>query len=1170
MISRRLVSIAIPAYKPDYFEAALQSALRQSHDDIEIVICDDCRDDAIYRIVERVRPSSPWPIRYLRNEVPLGETLNVARCIRESCGEYIKFLYDDDLLHEDCVSQLFELLHDHPDIALASSRRRLIDASGELLPDSWATRFPFAHDVIFAGTELVALLGEFTVNFIGEPSCVMCRRVDVAAFGDDLMAINGVSITWVGDIALYVKLLRKGNLAMRVKPLSYFRISPVQYSAQAGKVTGAAQAGLDIFQERVAQMGWSQTLAEYRLVKVATFEARSQFTEVDLYPYFSAIHPSKELAFNLDRWMGGRVISANRQRQIDEYVLNKGDPSVLLIVIDDFRQPDLLTKTLLSVVQHQALSRSLSIAVLSTAAAADNLDQNPFLHWRHSSPAHVTDAINGLLREHDCEWFMCVEAGTRFTTQGISRARIEMANLPRAWGLFGDVLHENAAGELETAFRPDFNLDYLLSYPAGMASHWFFNRQATLDLGGFDSNVAQAREFDLILRMIENDGMAELHHIAEPVLISSAPSALHNPDQIRTLKRHLDVRGYINSEVLETSAGHLRITYNVSARPLVSILIPTKDQLRLLSRCVESILEKTAYPDYEIIIIDNNSGEADAVEWLAGIDSMHSDKVRVLRHPFPFNYSQINNVAVREARGEYLVLLNNDTAVLHAEWLDNLLNHALRPEVGIVGAKLYFPDSAIQHAGVVLGLDPPAAHVFIGEHPDSPGYMDRLLVDQNYSAVTAACLMISKPLYEAVGGLDDVDFKVSYNDVDLCLKVREAGYLVVWTPHVRLLHESSVSQVQTDKTAYEQKLIRFRGEQRAMYQKWLPTLASDPAYNRNLALTGRGFEVEPNVDLTWRPLPWRAQPLVLVHRVLRWNEGDQRVTTPLNALRQLDMIDGAVSPRLLHIVEVERLHPDVIVFQQPFTDAELHNIDLIREFSPARRVLDLDRLPANHHDDPLFLCTLEAVDRIVVSSSRLAKALHGMHSDVRVVPDFLPQVWRDVRAERNASVKPRVGWRGDHDQLDLELLAELMPSLADEVDFVVMGWCPFELRPFVSDCRDHALPDTHPAALASMNLDIALLPLREQGMQPCQSLSRLLEFGACAFPVLCSESACGEGTLPVTRLHREAEAWIRAIRAQIADRARLASQGDALQQEIFRHWLLDEANLRTWTDAWLS
>lgn len=181
-------------------------------------------------------------------------------------------------------------------------------------------------------------------------------------------------------------------------------------------------------------------------------------------------------------------------------------------------------------------------------------------------------------------------------------------------------------------------------------------------------------------------------------------------DEVAILERHLQRRGYPGGKVLAELPGRYRLVYGHEEKPMVSIIVPTKDQLPMLLRCVTSLLEKTRYPNFEVLIVDNDSETPEAREWLDGVDKMKSDKVRVLRYPHPFNYSAVNNMAAREARGEYLVLLNNDTAILREDWLDALMNHGQRPEVGIVGAKLLYPNGKIQHAGVILGLRGPADH----------------------------------------------------------------------------------------------------------------------------------------------------------------------------------------------------------------------------------------------------------------------------------------------------------------------------------------------------------------------------------------------------------------------------------------------------------------------------
>lgn len=1165
MNARRLVSIVIPAQKPDFLEAALRSAFSQTHDAVEIIVCDDCPDDGVQQVLEQLRPDSPWPLRHLRNDTPLGESLSLVRGIREAQGEYIKFLHDDALLQPENVSSLLAQLESRDALTLVSSRRHVIDAHQQVLPDTRESGFPFSHDLLFTGIPLASFLGQFPVNLIGTLSCVMVRRADVLAFGDDLLSLNGAPMAEQGDLALYLKLLRQGDLVMLETALSFVRAS----SADGVQPLRTLEQARGPLTQRVNELGWAHSLDEYRMLKVSTLDEGACINEVDLLSYFADVFPGEQFGFGVGKWLEQRKINPVQQQLINERIdASSAGSSLLVVVLDPDRQTRKVIATLESILTHQSLSQDLNVVVLSASPVPEDFPVSALVQWRTSPSSLLVPSLNPLIESRACDWFMVVEAGAAFTAHGLSRVRLELPQLPHCTALFADELHRSPDGTLAPAFRPDFNLDFLLSYPSALSKHWIFHRHTFIGLGGFDASFAHAMELDLILRLIENEGVGDLHHLAEPLLTCDAWPE-QNEDEVRTLSRHLQVRGYADSQIFQTDVGHYQIRYNHAAQPLVSILIPTKDQLGILSRCVESVLEKTAYSHYEIIIIDNNSEEADALEWLAGVESMQSEKVRVLRHPFPFNYSEINNVAAQHARGEYLVLLNNDTAVLHPEWLDNLLNHGLRPEVGIVGAKLYYPSSTIQHAGVVMGITGPAGHVFSNAGRDSAGYMQRLQVDQNYSVVTAACLMVRKSLYEEVAGLDEVNFRISYNDVDLCLKVREAGYLVVWTPHVKLLHESSVSQINTDTTAFKKKIERFQGEQLAMYRKWLPIMAADPAYNANFALTGNGFELETNVELTWRPLPWRPQPLVLLQRQLRWESADHRVTTPLDALRERALLDGAVSTRLLSIAEVERLRPAAIVFQQTLEEPDFHALEVLAAVSPALRVLDLDRLPESGTDDPAFLRTLGLIDRVVVPVPALAGALEGLHSDIRVVADYLPVDWKkNLSPQRRVSQRLRVGWCGNDPTLDLTLLAQVLSALATDVDFVVMGDCPVELRAHVREFHPQAARESLPAALTEMKLDLALLPQLDD-LRKGQSLAQLLRFGACGVPVIACARRGDDASLPVTHLPADASVWIKAIRALIADADALAGQGDALRRVVHEQWVLDEDRQHVWRNAWL-
>ena len=272
--------------------------------------------------------------------------------------------------------------------------------------------------------------------------------------------------------------------------------------------------------------------------------------------------------------------------------------------------------------------------------------------------------------------------------------------------------------------------------------------------------------------------------------------------------------------------------------PPVSLILPTRDRIDLLRVAVQSILEKTDYPDYEIIIVDNNSAEPETFAYFDEIGS--HENVRILPYPGAFNYSAINNEAVRHAEGEIIGLINNDVEVINGDWLTEMVSWAQQERVGCVGAKLYYPDDTIQHAGVILGIGGVAGHSHKHFGKQDAGYFARLKLLQNLSAVTGACLLVRKSVFQAIGGLDEQNLKVAFNDVDLCLKVREAGYDNVWTPFAELYHYESPSRGLEDTP---EKQERFGKEAQYMMDRWGNSLHSDPFYSPNLTLACESFAI---------------------------------------------------------------------------------------------------------------------------------------------------------------------------------------------------------------------------------------------------------------------------------------------------------------------------------------
>jgi GT2 family glycosyltransferase len=278
--------------------------------------------------------------------------------------------------------------------------------------------------------------------------------------------------------------------------------------------------------------------------------------------------------------------------------------------------------------------------------------------------------------------------------------------------------------------------------------------------------------------------------------------------------------------------GTLVVSYPLpETAPLVSLIVPTRDGGKVLRSCLESIRGKTGYPNYEIVVVDNQSRDTATCDYLASLAG--AGVVRLLHYDKPFNYSAINNFAVSQARGEIVGLLNDDLEVISPDWLTEMVRHALRPEIGAVGAMLYYPDRRIQHAGVILGLRGVAGHIGHGLLPEQVNYPERLGLVQNYSAVTAACLLVRKAVYQQIGGLDEQSLPVAYNDVDFCLRLGAAGYRNLWTPLAELYHHESVSRGY-DETS--DKKERWQRESLYMQKQWGRMINSDPCYNPNLTL----------------------------------------------------------------------------------------------------------------------------------------------------------------------------------------------------------------------------------------------------------------------------------------------------------------------------------------------
>lgn len=396
-------------------------------------------------------------------------------------------------------------------------------------------------------------------------------------------------------------------------------------------------------------------------------------------------------------------------------------------------------------------------------------------------------------------------------------------------------------------FKPDYNIDLLRSH--NYITHFFCVKTELLkEIGGFKAEYDGAQDYDVILRCTEK--ARKTRHIAKilyhwrmhdnSTAANPASKAYCHEAGRKAVEDHLKRLGIPGKVELSKLFGGSRVIYETPGNPLVSIVIPNKDHIDDLDKCVRSLFNVNTYKNIEVIIVENNSTQKETFEYYDSIQKEYSD-VRVLMWKSGFNYSAINNFGVKEAKGDYILLLNNDTEMIAPDSISDMLGYCMRPDVGIVGAKLLYPDGTIQHAGVIIGLGGIAGHAFIGLDANQYGYMSRAYLSSDYSAVTAACLMIYKDIYNEVGGLCE-EYAVAFNDVDFCMKVRSKGYLVVYDAFSQWYHYESKSRGYEDT---EEKQLRFKGEIETFKSKWQKELdEGDPFYNRNFPLNTESYTLE--------------------------------------------------------------------------------------------------------------------------------------------------------------------------------------------------------------------------------------------------------------------------------------------------------------------------------------
>ncbi len=473
---------------------------------------------------------------------------------------------------------------------------------------------------------------------------------------------------------------------------------------------------------------------------------------------------------------------------------------------------------------------------------------------------HISAASNSALGLVTGQWIALLDHDDELPQHALYMISEEINTHPQARLIYSDEDRINEQGvRYNPYFKSDWNPDLFLSQ--NLISHLGAYETALVrELNGFREGFEGSQDYDLALRAVEKISAAQIRHIPhvlyhwraiEGSAAGHVDAKVYAYDAARkAIQEYLD-RQQTNAYI--TAAYHYnmnRVIYKLPKElPKVSVIIPTKDKVELLQIAVEGILEKTDYPNLEILIINNQSTQQETLAYLNNLSTLPN--VRVIAYDLPYNYAAINNFAVAQSTGEVIAFVNNDIEVIASDWLKEMVSHALRTEIGAVGTMLYYKDNKIQHAGILLCADI-ALHAYQFLNKGDPGYQGKALLLQNYLAVTAACMVLRRTVFEEVGGFDEVNLPIAYNDVDLCLRIQEKGYRILWTPYAELYHHESATLGQP-KTP--QRLAQFLRESTYLKTRWRDFIVHDPFYSPNLILSSGNFALAfpPRVHKPWQP-----------------------------------------------------------------------------------------------------------------------------------------------------------------------------------------------------------------------------------------------------------------------------------------------------------------------------
>lgn len=1147
----------------DVIEAAIRAVVAQSHPIDELIISDDASDDGTFevalRVVEEIRPDCSCIVRKNRKNLGLIEHHRVA--IDLASNELIVGFAGDDISRPNRVTRLVDEYRAHgcPKYFLAHSKVEILDSK----PVNIAT-----PPVITYGYDLDGMAGAIALHYGATHAFTRALWYD---FGPITERES------YEDLILGFRAALVGQYHYIPEPLVEYRLGGISTGGNPLSRPQVTSRNLAVLRQRLADLDKAQALG--LIADTAALRER-----LNRHIFRTATKDEQDRQNTYGGWLNYYYPPNAQRAWIDEEMARWTRAPLVHLGLQLLPGREaLLSETLFSLRNLHYPHWRLSVVAFDPVTlppALASLQASGHLEIKVLGDDDSLDVLNQRLGEGDADWVGQIWPGDRLSEDSL------FTLVHRALGAKSPVVVYCDEDELTTGDRrrdhplmkPDFNEDLLLAY--NYVGQFFLTRRtAFVEVGGYQPQHEGAEEYGLLLALLGRFGAAACVHADELLYtrhqegrqshLSGSELGALSTDIVRA---HLAVH-CPGAEVIRDADKPLsRIRYPLTRTPKVSVVIAVDTVPDNWDATLVAVFERNSYPAFELIVVSREGDDETAGNF---IDAASRRNARIVRCPRSAPRPAMINAGAAAAEGEYLLLLDAGIEAEDPAWLGNLVRHALRGGVGIVGAKILAPDHSILHAGVVLGIgNQPAAHPFVGQAAKDPGYMLRAITTQEVSAVTGACMLVGRALFRQVDGLDHGRFATTYYDVDLCLRVGKTGARVIFA-------EDAVVFSGTGKSA-PLNPDAIAADAATLYARWGDLIGADRAYNKNLSISAEAFALETN-PAARRSRSWQPRPRVLAFPIDHAGCGEYRIKAPARQLARSGIVDARWTEVILGPSDMLRADAESYVFQRHETENHHEFIRRCATHTRAFRVLEMDDFAHGFRDgrrdnrtgdyEPLargFAKAASLCDRLVVSSQPLAEEYGHLASDILVVPNYIEDAkWGVLQPRRRQGRKPRVGWAGGSSHFgDLLLLEDVVKILAPEVEWVFLGICPESIRPWIHEHHDGVPIDGYPMKLASLDLDLALAPLEYCRFNECKTPLRLLEYGILGYPVVCTDIVTFAGDFPVDRVPNETDAWVEAIRTRIADRDELARSGDRMRQHIRAHWLL-ENNLDRWMAAWL-